>query len=117
MALNAFLDLTHHYPEALSPDIVFKLSSFLAHAPHFKNDILLAQASNWPAADPPLFLPPSVANALSRLCEIDKNSMDTLWLYLKDIVWGYDMKKKTIEERLKSCRKDGYFGYLSLLLF
>ena len=72
----------------------------------FKDDILLTQASEWPASKPPLFLPESVNNLLSRLCDINKESTDELWSYLKDRVWDYTEREKVVDDRFKLHGKD-----------
>ncbi|KAF8809420.1 hypothetical protein BYT27DRAFT_7254557 [Phlegmacium glaucopus] len=100
------------FPEALNHDMLIKISSFLLYTSQFKNDILLAQASNGPAGDPPLFLPQSVAIILSNLCDIDLASSDKLWSYLKDAVWHYAETAKVVDERFKCYGKD--LGFSSL---
>ncbi|EDR02614.1 uncharacterized protein LACBIDRAFT_308276 [Laccaria bicolor S238N-H82] len=112
MSINGFLKLARSFPEVLNQDVLIKLSTFLLYAPRFKNDILLAQASNWPTTDPPMFLPQSILHLLSNLCEIDTESIHTLWSYLKETVWGYNEKAKAVDERFKLFGKD--LGYRSL---
>ena len=97
MTLNDFLLLTKSFPEALNHEILLKISSFLFYVPRFKNDILLAQSSSWPASDPPMFLPQSVVILLSYLCDTDEKSTNGLWSYLKDAVWGYAEKARVID--------------------
>jgi hypothetical protein len=106
MALDKFLNLAQRYPDVLSPSVVFKITSFLHYAPRFKCDIILAQASNWPAAKAPFFLPQSVAILLSHLCETNEESVNILWEHLKELVWDYEEKAKVVEERFNSCGKD-----------
>ncbi|KAF8958550.1 hypothetical protein BDZ97DRAFT_1923591 [Flammula alnicola] len=112
MAVDDFLKLANSFPQVLNHDMLLKISSFLLYTPRFKADILLAQASSWPASDPPLFLPESVTILLSDLCDIDEKSTNTLWSYLKDTVWGYAEKAKVVDERFKLFGKD--LGYTSL---
>ncbi|KAF8182922.1 hypothetical protein BJ912DRAFT_1023308 [Pholiota molesta] len=78
MALDKFLDLAQRYPDALSPSIIFKITSFLHYAPRFK----------------------------TRLCETDEESVNMLWEYLKEVVWGYEEKAKIVEERFNSYGKE-----------
>ncbi|KAF8152442.1 hypothetical protein B0H34DRAFT_800873 [Crassisporium funariophilum] len=112
MAVDDFLKLANSFPQVLSHDMLLKISFFLLYTPHFKADILLAQASSWPASNPPLFLPESVTILLSDLCDIDEKSTNALWSYLKDTVWGYAAKAKVVDERFKLFGKD--LGYTSL---
>jgi len=104
--VNDFLELAKLFPKVLNHETLLKISSFLLYAPHFKNDILLAQTSSWPASDPPLFLPQSVEILLSHLCDIDQESTSRLWSYLKDTVWEYAEKAKDLDERFKLYGKD-----------
>ena len=104
--IDEFLKLANLIPEVLNHQTLLKISSFLLYAPRFKNDILLAQTSSWPASDPPLFLPESVEILLSHLCDIDQESTGRLWSYLKDTVWVYAEKAKDLDERFKLYGKD-----------
>ena len=104
--VNDFIELAKLYPDVLNHETLYKIFSFLLYAPRFKNDILLAQTSSWPASDPPLFLPQSVEILLSHLCNIDQESTGRLWLYLKDAVWVYAEKAKDLDERFKLYGKD-----------
>lgn len=110
MDINEFLKLASLFPETVNEDLLFKISSFLLYAPRFKNDILLAQPSTWPATEPPLFLPQSVSTLLSSLCESDSESINKLWFYLKDTVWHYDERVKVVEDRLRVYGKDLGYG-------
>jgi len=94
MTMNDFLAHSKFFPEALNHEILLKISSFLLYALRFKNDILLAQASSWPAGNPPMFLPQSVVILLSHLCDMDEKSTNGLWSYLKDAVWRYQGVRK-----------------------
>ncbi|KAF8957661.1 hypothetical protein BDZ97DRAFT_1924399 [Flammula alnicola] len=111
MAVDDFLKLANSFPQVLNHDMLLKISSFLLYTPRFKADILLAQASSWPASDPPLFLPESVTILLSDLCDIDEKSTNTL-VISKGQVWGYAEKAKVVDERFKLFGKD--LGYTSL---
>ena len=106
MSVNNFLNPFNSSPEVLNCDILTKISCFMLYAPQFKNDILLAQASNWPATEPPVFLPKSVSALLSNLCEIDEDSTHTLWSSLKNTAWEYDDKAKMADERFKLYGKE-----------
>jgi len=48
-----------------------------------------------------MFLPESIMILLSNLCEIDEESTHALWTYLKDTVWEYADKAKTVNKRFK----------------
>ena len=115
MAFNDFLDLTKLHPNVLSAEILVKISTFLLYAPRFKNDILLAQESNWPSEIAPWILPESVMILLSNLCEINNGNVEDLWTYLKDIVWKHDEKTKEVETRLKLYGKALGYGTLCSL--
>ena len=112
MPVNIFLKLAEEIPRALNQEILVTLSFFLLYVPRFKKEILLAQASNWPANEAPLFLPESVTILLSKLCDIDQKSVENLWLYLKDVVWGYTERAKVVDERFKSHGKELSFSML-----
>jgi hypothetical protein len=114
MTMNDFLTHSKLFPEVLNHEVLLKISSFLLYAPRFKNDILLAQASSWPASDPPMFLPQSVVILLSHLCDMDEKSTNGLWSYLKDAVWGYAENARVIDERFKLYGKDLGFSEFSL---
>jgi hypothetical protein len=103
---NHLLQLANLFADIAHDEILFKVSSFLCYAPRFKDDILLVQASNWPADEAPLFLPPSVAIVLSHLCDIDLDHINTLWSYLRDMVWGFMQRAKIVEERFEGYKKD-----------
>ena len=106
MGVGDLLKLANVFPDVLNQEILVKISFFLQFAPRFKDDILLTQASGWPASEPPLFLPESVNILLSRLCDIDKESTDSLWSYLRDRVWDYAERAKVVDDRLKLHGKD-----------
>jgi len=112
MAVHKFLKLVEEFPQALNQEILLTLSFFLLYVPRFKKEILLTQASNWPANEAPLFLPESVIILLSKLCDIDQKSVENEWLYLKDVVWGYTERAKVVDERFKSHGKELSFSTL-----
>ncbi|KDR67274.1 hypothetical protein GALMADRAFT_283614 [Galerina marginata CBS 339.88] len=106
------IDLTKVYPSVLSAELLAKVSTFLLYAPRFKNDILLAQESNWPSEIAPWILPESVTILLSHLCGISNENVEDLWSYLKDTVWIHDEKAREVETRLKLYGKA--LGYVSV---
>jgi hypothetical protein len=110
MTIHTFLSLADKFPEVLNHEMLLKISCFLLYAPRFKNEILLAQASNWPASKAPLFLPESVSILLSQLCNIDQKSTENLWSYLRDMVWDYEELAKVVDERFNLYGKDLGFG-------
>ena len=110
MAVHEFLELADSFPDVVNQEMLLKISCFLLYAPRFKNEILLAQASDWPASEAPLFLPQSVTILLSRICDIDQKSTEKLWSYLKDRVWDFVEEAKVIDERFKSLSGDLGFG-------
>jgi hypothetical protein len=112
MAVHEFLDLADRFPEVLNHEMLLNIFFFLLYAPHFKNEILLAQASNWPASKAPLFLPESVTMLLSQLCSIDQKSAERLWSYLKDIFWDYAVKAKVVDKRFELYGMDLGFSEL-----
>src|ERR1700737_650672 len=97
------MDVTEMLPiELLIADGLFKISTFLMHAPQFKGDILLIYPDAcWPAELPPPILPVSVATLLSRLCDLAYETIDQLWSILKDIVWNWAGKVREIDERYR----------------
>lgn len=101
MAVHEFLELADSFPEVLNHEMLSKINCFLLYAPRFKNDILLAQPSNWPASEAPLFLPESVAILLSHICDIDQKSTEKLWSYIRERVWDYVEEAKVVDERFK----------------
>ena len=115
MAFNDFLDLTKSHPNVLSAELLAKISTFLLYAPRFKNDILLAQESNWPSEIAPWILPESIMILLSNLCEINNGNVEDLWTYLKDTVWKHDEKAKEVETRFKLYGKALGYGTLRSL--
>jgi len=78
MVFDDFLDLTKSFKDVLSAEILSQLTTFLLYAPCFKNDIILAQESNWPAEIPPWILPKSVTTLLSNVCGISGENVDEL---------------------------------------
>jgi hypothetical protein len=114
MGVSELLKLAKRFPDVLNQEILLKISCFLHYAHRFKDDILLTQASGWPASEPPLFLPESVNILLSQLCDIDKESTDNLWSYLKDGVWDYDERAKVVDDRFKLHGKDLGFSAFNL---
>ena len=115
MGVSELLKLANLFPGVLNQEILVKISCFLHYAPRFKDDILLTQASGWPASELLLFLPESVNILLSQLCDIDKESTDSLWSYLKDRVWDYAERAKVVDDRLKLYGKD--LGFSAFIRF
>jgi hypothetical protein len=110
MAFDDFLDLTRLFQDVLSAQILSQLTTFLLYAPRLKNDILLAQESNWPAEIAPWILPESVTTLLSNLCGINEENVDKLWSHLKDTIWNHHQRAEEIEMRFKLYGKSLGYG-------
>jgi hypothetical protein len=110
MAFDDFLNLMNQYPDALSSEILLKVSTFIHYAPRFKNDILLVQESSWPINVAPLFLPESVAILLANLCDISRESLESIWSYMRETVWSLSEKKREVDERFRLYAKDLGYG-------
>jgi hypothetical protein len=60
---------------------------FVTLASQVKNDIILAQPANLPAAEAPAILPPSVTNFLGSSTELPPAYVERCWDILKDTIW------------------------------
>jgi len=88
---------------------LLKISTFLMYAPRFKNDIVLVLDPQWPVDIPPPVLPLSIADLLSKLCDLRNETTETLWDLLKEVVWNWEEKMQDVDERYN--RYGNYLGY------
>lgn len=102
MGFDECLNLLAEHPSSLCAENLFKICTFLTHAPQFKNDIILIQSSTWPIETAPPYLPRSINSILSKICDTSESSVDKLWELLRGSVWNYIKKTSEIDNRYNS---------------
>lgn len=65
--------------------------AFIAISMRIKKEILLAADSRQSPQDPPVCLPPSVAQFLALGCDISISEVHTGWECLKEMIWNQEI--------------------------